>query len=237
MIAELLLSVSFAAITPPKPTSIAVDELLSMPGANRFEVAKFHKDEKLVQQLWERAFDEKKDMGTRWKSLTLAAQINKEKAQEPLSKALKSQEWFMRNAALVAYREVFPEKTVAIATELLKDKALVVRSAAVESLPPLMTDEVRDRLWEELHQDYNFRKKQSLWVRSLILQKLAATPRSKEASLFVRALKEPDERLHSHAIQALEKISSLKLGTKLADKKRKSEKLRALWLDWAKKNI
>lgn len=237
MITELLFSVAFAAVAPnAKTTTMTAEELLSMPGANRMEVARFQKDEKMINQLWTLAFDEKKDMGTRWKSLTLAAQMNKDKAQEPLSKALKSNEWFMRNAALVAYREFFPEKAISVATQLLKDKALVVRSAAVESLPNQMTDEVRDQLWEELYQNYNFRKKQSLWVRSLIIQKLSDMPRSKEASLFVKALREQDERLHMPAITALEKISSQKLGLKLA-KKDKPEKLRALWLDWAKKNI
>jgi hypothetical protein len=212
---------------------ISAEELISIPAANRMQLASTLKNTNISQQLWQMAFDPKKDMGTRWKSLTLAAQINRENAGPALDKAIKSDEWFMRNAALVAYKEVFPDQSQAIAEKLLKDKALVVRSAAVDVLPTKLSDGLREKLWTELYQDYNFRKKQSLFVRGMILQKLAAEPRSQEKVLFVKALQEQDSRLHSPAIVALEKISQKILG----DQKTKFEKKRALWLNWAKKNI
>jgi hypothetical protein len=233
MIYHLLLSFTFAAIPPEKPISISAEELISLPAANRVQVASKIKTEKISEQLWQMAFDEKKDMGSRWKSLTLAAQINREKASASLEKAIKSDEWFMRNAALVAYKEVFPDQATAVAEKLLQDKALVVRSAAVEALPSNLTNQMRDKLWAELYQDYNFRKKQSLFVRSNILQKLAESPRAQEKVLFVKALQEQDPRLHTPAVSALEKISNKILG----DRKTKFEKKRALWLNWAKKNI
>lgn len=209
---------------------MTAQELLSLPPENRMAVARgrgveFSKDLEKI------AFAKTEDYGTRWKALTLVAQLKGAQSETLLQKALKSPEWYMRNAALVAYQEVLPKRSRTVAGELLNDKALVVRSAAVSALGPSMGEEaVRESLWEQLSSSANFRKKQSLFIRGQILEALAQNPREKEMPLFIKHLGEEDARLHAPAVAALEKVTARKMGKKndtLAQK-------RDLWMKWAK---
>ena len=138
----------------------------------------------------------------------------------------------MRNAALTAVKTTQPERLNEVVPSLLKDKALVVRSAAVSALYPNLEPKMRDLLWSELNASYNFRKGQSLWVRGQIVEKLSSNPQKKEYTLFGNALKGTDEKLHAFAIQALENITQRKFGTV---KSTVSEK-RNLWIDFVRKN-
>lgn len=206
-------------------------EILSMPEANRKQIA-IQQSEALYPELIQISKASDQPMPMRWKALTLAAYLGRDKALPELEAALKSPEWFMRNAALVAMQTYHPAKAPKAAEALIKDKALVVRSAAVEVLGTVKNRKTRDLLWEEMDAGYNFRKKQGLWIRSQILSKLSESPEAKESSLFIQALKDKDSRMHRPAIAALEKLTSTQLGkpkTKMAEK-------RELWLQWAKAN-
>lgn len=222
---------AFAAIPTHKKSSsdMLAYEILSMPEQNRNQVALYH-GEKLLPQLLKISKESSQSMETRWKALTLAALVGKEKSIPALEEAMKAPEWFLRNAALVSMQKYHPAKAKSAATSLLKDKALVVRSAAVEALGAVADRRTRDLLWEELSASYNYRKKQGLWIRGQIIGKLASHPVLNEAPLFLRALRDQDSRLHLSAIGALEKLTSKQLGKpqqKLAEK-------RELWLQWAK---
>lgn len=135
----------------------------------------------------------------------------------------------MRNAALVAATDVNPRKAKEMAVDLLNDKALVVRSAAVSVLSAKLDDDGREALWEQLENKKNYRKKQGLFIRSQILQILAKDPLKKELPLFVRHLRSNDQRLHPSAIVALEKVTSQKMGTT----KDSLDQKRSLWVKWA----
>jgi len=220
----------FAAI--PKASTLsrqAVEEILSMPEKNRYILAEKKTDE-IYPQLMELASNTKKNLGVRWKSLTLAAHLKKQNSVQEIRPYLSSREWYMRNAALVALEEVSPAESQAAAMQLLADKALVVRSAAVEALGSDLTADVRDRLWEELRANYNFRKKESLWVRGEIAQKLAQSPEKAELAQFISMLKENDTRLHAPSIAALEKLTGQVKGSAKANLSAR----RDLWLKWAK---
>lgn len=208
---------------------MSVDELLSLPEGNRADVARRRGGE-FLKELEKRAFSKAEDYRTRWKSLTLAAQIQGGKSEKMLKKAAGAPEWYMRNAALLAYQEVLPKKARPVAESLLKDKALVVRSAAVQVLARSLDEAARETLWEQLSSAQNFRKKQSLFIRGQILAVLAQDPLEKEMPLFVKHLNESDDRLHGSAIVALEKITARKFGKNndsVSDK-------RDLWIKWAK---
>lgn len=208
---------------------MTVEELLSLPGANRLEVAKKRGSE-FAPSLEKLAFSPAEDYRVRWKSLILAAQIEGAKAGLFLDRAVKAPEWYIRNAGLLAYQDVLPKKAKVIAEKLLNDKALVVRSAAVQVLAQSMDESVRETLWDQIGNAKNFRKKQSLFIRGQILSVLAQDPREKEIPLYMKHLNESDTRLHSPAIAALERVTARKFG----NKKDTVDKKRDLWIQWAK---
>ena len=207
---------------------LTAGELLSLPAENRLLVAK-NRGTGVIAELEKIAFSKQEDFDRRWKALTLSAQILGAKSEAMLKKSLRAPEWFMRNAALLAYKEILPKKSRAVAEDLLKDKALVVRSAAVQVLASSMDSNVRELFWSELENPKNFRKKQSLYIRSQILATLAEEPLSRETPLFVKHLQENDQRLHAPSIVALEKLTSKSFGRKNDG----LDKKRDLWIKWA----
>lgn len=227
-----LSSLSAMAAIPPKVASKAdlpmlVEEILSMPEKNRYLVAEKKSDE-LYPILIEFSKSEKKSMSTRWKALTLAAHLKGEKSLSEMELALKAPEWFMRNAGLIALQSFDPIKARLHAKSLMKDKALVVRSAAVDVIGNDLDAATRDLFWEEMEASYNFRQKQSLWVRRQILEKLAINPAKKEISLFAKALNDKDLKLHPTAVIALERLTQLKLGKGQEGLPEK----RQMWIKW-----
>ncbi len=207
---------------------LSVTDILTLPGENRMAVALSRKDE-ILKPLEDMIFNHSADFGLRWKAVMLLGQLQKGKASKVLDRALKSSEWFIRNAALLAYSEAAPDKANSIAISLLTDKALVVRSAAIDVLERNLEGETRDALWSELDQPRNFRKKQSLWIRPQILRALSQAPEARELPLFISHLRDNDERMHAPAIRGLERITNEikgQSGIPLGEK-------RTIWLKWA----
>lgn len=210
---------------------LSLSEVLSMPEENRKIVASAQ-DSNFSRELEKAVFDANQDFSIRWKSLTLFAQLQKEKSEAVLQKALTSKEWFLRNAALLAYDQVLPQKSISVATKMLSDKALVVRSAAVKVLAKKMDPNLRETFWAELNQKRNFRKNQGLFIRGQILDVLSQNPQKSESPLFAQLLQESDVRLHQPAINALEQLTSKKMGAKADTLDQKRTK----WLSWAEEN-
>jgi hypothetical protein len=78
-------------------------------------------------------------------------------------------------------------------------------------------------MWKELGAAYNFRRGQSLWIRSQITKVLAQDPRSYEIPRFAGLLKDNDAQIPQYAVIALEKATNRVLGDgklSLNDKKR-----------------
>lgn len=214
-----------AALPPTVKPSVL--EILSLPEKNREQVARAQKDQgSLADELLKLAFDESQTMPQRWKALHLGAYLKGPLAKSDLTKALKHDQWFMRNAALIAFEKLYPKEVPKVAKSLLQDKALVVRSAAVEVMSRRLDDEGRDLFWDELEKSYNFRNSQSLWVRSQIVEALAKAPEKREKPIFAKLLRDKDTRLHFYSIIALEKLSGKKLGSHRSTLAQKRE----LWL-------
>lgn len=205
-------------------------EVLNLPGENR-RMAVEGTGALYYQSFITLAFSDKQSMNVRWKALMGAAEALREKATPDLLKAGDHSQWFMRNAALIALSEVNPSQAEKLAQKLIKDKALVVRSAAVGVLEKNITPETRDLLWEELNQDYNFKNAQSLWIRHQIVEVLAKKPKDHETKIFAKLLTDPDSRVQIPAIQGLERLTGVKLGQ---DRMKQSE-LVSLWKDYVKK--
>ena len=214
------LSIGQAALPPANAL-----EVLSLPEGSRLQVAKTQ-PQSFYNQLMQMAFSDEPSLQNRWKALNLAAAMEPTQATTELERALAQKEWFMRSAALVAYKNTQPEQVETVATRMIGDKALVVRSTAVGILPDAPTPQMRDRLWAELQQDYNFHKGQSLWVRSEIVEKLALHPENHEKSRWIACLHDEDVKVQTAAIEGLERLTGQKRGSS----KSSLEEKRQLWL-------
>lgn len=219
-----------AAIPSKSHLRPKVMEILNLPPENRTQ-ALLATTEDMYKEFISVAFAENQSMRLRWRALMLAAENHREKSTPDLLKASVHKQWFMRNAALVALAEVNEPEAQKLAKKLLKDKALVVRSAAVDVLQKSPRPEVRDLLWEEMNQKYNFRNQESLWIRSQIVEAMAQKPADHEMKLFTKFLNDKDTRVQAASVGGMEKLTGIKLG----DAKTSSEKLVLLWQDYARK--
>lgn len=217
------------AVSSSKALNSAL-EVLNLPTENRKMLVQ-QRGGSLYPGLMQVAFSDKYPMALRWKALVAGAQSKGKESTADLLKAGKSKEWYMRNAALVALSEVNPLEGKQLAMQLVQDKALVVRSAAVEVLQKNVTADVRDILWRELEKSYNYKSKQSLWIRSQIVGALAMKPQNGEAKTFVKLLSDSDQRIHPPAVQGLERLTGVKLG----DEKTKTSDLAKMWKEYVAK--
>jgi len=174
------------------------------------------------------AFRNDSDLQVRWRALVLAARLLGTEMKGDITSASKSNDWFMRSASMMAANEISSNEGASLARRLVNDKALVVRSAAVDILG--QTGEVSDRilLWNIIRDPINIRKGQSLWIRSQALQLLARSPQKREISNFISLLKENDLELQAISIQALERVSDFQFGSSQDS----IEDHRKRWISW-----
>ncbi len=174
--------------------------------------------------------DDKASMETRWRAVTAMGQIGGKLSLPELKLALHSKLWYLRNAALISSQQIDHAQALAWAKELISDKALVVRSAAVDVMTELGDKQSSKILWQKLDSRENFRGKQSLWIRRKIVESLAKLEGPGSEKKFVALLSDRDESLYRPAIQALERITNKKFG-----KLDESPNLkRHHWQAWAK---
>ncbi|HVK62311.1 MAG TPA: HEAT repeat domain-containing protein [Bdellovibrionales bacterium] len=157
-------------------------------------------------------FDDAASMDVRWKAVTAAARVGGVESKPELERALKSKEWFMRNAALVAMAPLDRKETVTWARKLLSDKALVVRMAAVDAIRKSRDTASVPLLWEKLDAKENFRGSHSLFIRHRIAETLAVMETPGREAKFVALLKDKDPSLHPFAISALERLTKQTFG-------------------------
>jgi HEAT repeat protein len=223
----LLQWTSLVFATVEKKLDVDIDSVLSLP-TNQIETFSSQASPAMVVQLKQRAFDREQGLSVRWKALVLAAKIGGSSMSAELKQASRSSEWYMRSASLVAAGQISVTESLVLARKLINDKALVVRSAAVDILGE--SDEMKDReiLWKVIDDSKNKRKGQSLWIRSQALSWLIKQPIRKDIPNFIKILKEDDNEMSIVAIAGLEKISDFKFGYEqesLAEKKQR-------WLSW-----
>lgn len=205
-------------------------EVLKLPSENR-RVILHTQGHKHYQNFISVAFSESQSMTLRWRALTAVAEVRGVEATDDLLKASSHSLWYMRNAALVALNEVNPSQGQILAKKLLKDKALVVRSAAVQALEKNLSPENRDLLWDELNKEYNFKNSESLWIRQQIVGTLSKKPLDKETRIFVKLLSDKDPYVQLPAVRGLEKLTGIKLGQGVM----KQSALVGLWKEYIKK--
>lgn len=166
------------------------------------------------QSQLQKASDQKLTMSQRWAALLQATDYARGTQIDEIKKFSQHSEWYLRNATLVALNKVDHSAAISTAKELLSDKALVVRSAAVEILAQRMSSENKALLIKELDKNYNFHKKSSLWIRPQILSKVAEVAVQDDRNLFAQHLFDSDQQVSEVCARALEKLTGEKLGNK-----------------------
>jgi hypothetical protein len=153
------------------------------------------------------ATDKKLDMSSRWQALIKAAEAASGDQVDEIKKFSSSTEWYMRNASLVALARINPTAALVEAKKLIQDKALVVRSAAVDVVAKDLTQDSKDLLLAEFNQPYNFHKKSSLWIRKQIVESISANAGSSDLGFFAKNLFDSDREVAELSARALDKIS------------------------------
>lgn len=178
------------------------------------------------------AHDKKQTLQMRWRAVTALGRLYPIKSMKVLEEMAQSSEWYLRNAAAIAM--VYGERMWAInwSKKLLRDPALVVRTAAVQTLGKLKAAEAEDELWTALYSNINYSNGKSLWIRRHIVEALAHISTYGKQDKFIRVLYDDDKSLHQPAIVGLNKILKGKFssGVESAPESRKK------WLSWWSKN-
>jgi len=156
-----------------------------------------------------RAKNQALPMAQRWDALIKSAEAADGQQIQQVLEFAKSKDWYMRNALLVALDKMGTDLVYDKAKALVSDKALVVRSAAVDILTRLESQEVRALLAKELNRNYNFVGKKSLWIRAQIMKNLVKKPYQSEREYFSKLLFDNDPEISLMSMQALEKISQV----------------------------
>lgn len=166
-------------------------------------------------------------MSARWQALVKAAEVADYQQIALIKEFAKSKEWYMRNATLVALEKININHAYDEAQILLKDKALVVRSAAVDVIASKYSREGRDLLAGELNKSYNFSRKSSLWIRSKIFNIIASKAVVDDRNFFTKYLFDQDEKIVNTAAATLEELTHISFSEK--------DKVKS-WREFVKKN-
>lgn len=172
------------------------------------------------------AFDRSEALQTRWRAITTMGRLDPRAFGPELDRALKSPEWFVRNAALIATLSDDRPRALDAAGRLLADPALVVRTQAVRNLIALDARESEPALWRALYDQRNFKGKESLWIRAHIAEALSRFAARGRVKAFERMLMDEDARLHRWAVVGLESAT----GLRMSDRKEDVEVRRQKWI-------
>lgn len=199
--------------TPPKIESSALQDVkmaLGLPLGNRLDTLK-RKGSAVIDDLEAVAFSPKESLETRWRALTSAGRLYPKAAQPVLERALNSQDWYMRNAAMIVVPYGDRDWAVKWSKIMMHDQALVVRTAAVESIRKLHAVEAEDLLWEKLYSTENYNRGKSLWIRKRIAETLVSFAHPGQEKSFSKLLKDQDPAMHGLAAQGLNRVSNREL--------------------------
>jgi HEAT repeat protein len=147
-------------------------------------------------------------MNARWQALMSATQMASDEQLMAIKQLAKSNEWYIRNAVMVALKDRSQSLALEVARQLVTDKALVVRSAAVDILAQDWSDEVKNIFVTEVNKPYNFNKQSSLWIRKQMVEKISEKSSFLDKEFFEKMSQDSDKEIAQMSRSVLEKISN-----------------------------
>ncbi len=174
-------------------------------------------------------FDPKSKIDSRWRATMAVGRLGGALSLPELERASKAEVWELRSASLIAVSRFDRSTASKWARRLLKDKALLVRLTAVQTLDTIHDRTAVPELWTQLESRQNFKGQQSLFIRRRIVEALAKLEGSGSEQKFIALLEDRDPKLHQPAITALERLTGQSLGKPNDPLPRR----RALWQQWS----
>lgn len=204
----LVSSIASAELINENITNQDVITILRLPMKER--MMRLHDIPGIRDQLKALAFNRQQALDVRWRSITALGNLSAKSYRWELEEALKSPEWFMRNAALIAIQHDDRDFAIRWSKQLLKDPALVVRTQAIKNLMDLKAS-AKEEVWAALFAKSNFRNSKSLWVRNYMVQAMVEWASRADEKRFLRLLMDQDPSIQKWAILGLEKSTGLRL--------------------------
>jgi HEAT repeat protein len=173
-------------------------------------------------------FDPDSKIDARWRSTMAVGRLGGRLSLPELERASKADVWELRSAALIAVSRIDRRTASIWARRLLKDKALLVRLTAVETLEGIQDRAAVADLWAQLDNRQNFKRNRSLFIRRRIVEALTRLESPESSARFASLLDEDDPQILNSAIAALEKLTGQTMGKPTDPLARR----RALWQQW-----
>lgn len=173
-------------------------------------------------------FDPGSKIDARWRSTMAVGRLGGRLSLPELERASKADVWELRSAALIAVSRIDRRTASVWSRRLLKDKALLVRLTAVETLEGIQDRAAVSDLWAQLDNRQNFKRNRSLFIRRRIVEALSRLESPEASARFASLLDEDDPQILNSAITALEKLTGQTMGKPTDPLARR----RALWQQW-----
>jgi HEAT repeat protein len=197
---------------PKKQIGTPIEKILSKKSITKFEELRDLGPE-VYPELRKMAFDEKRHLKVRWSAFMAMVRLGEKESLPEVAEALKSRDWYLRMAAIRVLPALDKEQAYKAALKGLDDSALVVRTAAVDTLGILKRPQSAGSLWAELYSKDSYIKKSSLWIRRHIVEALADLAPAGSEAKFIKVLDDSDSTLYAPAIKGLERLTGKKLGS------------------------
>lgn len=199
---------SFSSSRGKEITKIQLDNILKH---NLEERSSFFKTPEDMKRLYNWALDSNNNLQMRWRAIISLGRSFGDESRHYLQQLLNRPEWFLRNAATLATKYMTDVYRVELLHKALWDKALVVRTAAVEVIREKKVIELENELWKSLSSKQNFIKKKSLWIRKNIVETLRGFAKPSQMNSFMSLLNDSDPEVRRQALLTLQEHSAINI--------------------------
>ncbi len=151
-------------------------------------------------------FNNNYPLEVRWDAYHKVVTKDKKQSLPMARKAVKSKDWFLREAGLKTFVALKPDEAKTIARDMLeRDPSMLVRAQALSAIKILNDKSSEKLLWQTLKDPKNFRGDQSLWIRPKVVATLMEFKLG-DKSQYKSLLDDKDPQVQRLAREALKKL-------------------------------
>ncbi len=196
----------------PNPTDLKknIQEMLIKKQSlkNFYDVLSQKYGHQVVSPLIQLALSEQEPDEIRWICLFSLARLTGKESLGIVQKFLTHESWMLRDAALKVISRLKANDLKQEVGARLKDKALIVRTTAVETIENLQLKEFSPQLVEALFDPINYNRGYPLWIHKHILKTLENFQYKEAVPRLVELLQiKKDPALQARLIQTLENLT------------------------------